>query len=80
MKYLTGLAVTFLIGAGCRYFDIPAPSPTMLRGALLVVAMTFGYAWTDHVLRRTGSPATTNELCGEPTGRATSVVSDPANP
>ncbi len=43
IKIVIGLVVGFLIGAGCRYFDIPVPSPPVLPGALLVVAMTLGY-------------------------------------
>jgi len=45
-----GLVVGFLIGVGCRYFDIPAPSPLVLPGALLVAAMTLGYNSTDRLL------------------------------
>ena len=37
MKVLIGATVAFLVGAGCRYFDIPVPSPPVLPGALLVV-------------------------------------------
>jgi XapX domain-containing protein len=32
-----------LIGAGCRFFDIPSPAPPRLIGALLLVAMTLGF-------------------------------------
>jgi len=42
MKILIGFALSFLIGAGCRYFDIPAASPPVLPGALIVLAMTLG--------------------------------------
>jgi XapX domain-containing protein len=52
MKILIGLVVGFLIGGGCRYFDIPVPSPPVLPGALLVVAMTLGYTATDRLLSR----------------------------
>lgn len=68
MKIATGLIVSFLVGAGCRYFDIPVPSPPVLPGALLVVAMTLGYSATDRVLHRTARVATTKHLCGGPTG------------
>ena len=27
MKILIGLLISFLVGAGCRFFDIPSPSP-----------------------------------------------------
>jgi XapX domain-containing protein len=52
MKILAGACVAFLVGAGCRYFDIPVPSPPVLPGALLVVAMTLGYSAVDQILAR----------------------------
>jgi XapX domain-containing protein len=52
MKSAIGLAVGFLLGAGCRYFDIPVPSPPKLLGALLVVATTAGYMVADQYLGR----------------------------
>lgn len=45
-----GLALGFLIGAGCRWFDLPLPAPPRVVGALLVVAMTVGFAGADAVL------------------------------
>jgi XapX domain-containing protein len=51
-KPLFGIVLGLLIGAGCRWFDIPVPSPPKLLGALLVVAMTAGYMATDRVLDR----------------------------
>ena len=68
MKVLVGAVVAFLVGAGCRYFDIPVPSPPVLPGALLVVAMTLGYSATDRMLTRRSSIATTKHLCGGPSG------------
>ena len=68
MKILIGAIVAFLIGAGCRYFDIPVPSPPILPGALLVVAMTLGYSATDRALTRKSQIATTKHLCGGPNG------------
>jgi XapX domain-containing protein len=65
-KIVIGLAVGLLIGAGCRFFDIPVPSPPKLVGALLVVAMTVGYAMTDRYLAK--GEASTASLCGGPTG------------
>lgn len=47
MKLLIGLVLAFGIGAACRWFDIPAPAPPALQGALLVVAMTSGYMVAD---------------------------------
>lgn len=68
MKVLVGAAVAFLVGVGCRYFDIPVPSPPVLPGALLVVAMTLGYSATDRALIRRSNIATTKHLCGGPSG------------
>lgn len=66
-KILLGLLLGLLIGAGCRWFDIPSPSPPTLVGALLVVAMAAGYSVTDRYIAR--PPATTQHLCGGPTGK-----------
>ena len=68
IKIVTGLVVGFLIGVGCRYFDIPVPSPPVLPGALLVVAMTLGYTSTDRLLSRRDRVATVKHLCGGPSG------------
>jgi XapX domain-containing protein len=58
MKLLIGLVVAFAIGAACRIFDIPAPAPPMLTGALLVCAMTGGYMAGDKWMKsRTPPPA-----------------------
>lgn len=73
MKIAIGLFVAFLIGAGCRYFDIPVPSPPVLPGALLVVAMTLGYTSTDRLLKDRAPEASTRALCGGPTGAAASA-------
>ncbi len=45
-----GAAMAFGIGAFCRWFDIPAPAPPKLVGALLVAAMTIGFLVTDRLL------------------------------
>jgi XapX domain-containing protein len=68
MKILIGGLVAFLVGAGCRYFDVPVPSPPVLPGALLVVAMTLGYSATDRAFSRKGQIATTKQLFGGPSG------------
>lgn len=72
-KVPIGLLLAFLIGAGCRFFDVPIPGPPRLLGALLVVAMTVGYLATDKLI--TGNVhifgknvATTQKYCGGPTG------------
>jgi len=78
MKIAIGLLLGFLIGVGCRYFDIPVPSPPVLPGALLVVAMTLGYTSTDRVLNRRDQVATTKHLCGGPTGRPVAAVGSPS--
>jgi XapX domain-containing protein len=74
MNILIGLVVAFCIGAGCRYFDIPVPSPPVLPGALLVVAMTLGYTSSDRLLSNTSRASTTKHLCGGPTGQSTPEV------
>ena len=71
MKLLVGIIVSFAVGVGCRYFDIPVPSPPVIPGALLVLAMTIGYSATNTLLSRKGSLATTAHLCGGPTGSST---------
>ena len=39
-----------VIGAGCRYFEIPSPAPPRLIGACLLLAMTVGFVTADHLL------------------------------
>lgn len=74
LKIIVGLVVGLAIGAGCRWFDIPVPSPPSLIGALLVVAMTSGYMLADMLItRHAAAPglrqASTRHLCGGPTGQ-----------
>jgi XapX domain-containing protein len=45
-----GLVSSFVIGGGCRYFDIPAASPPVIPGALIVLAMTLGYTSMDRLV------------------------------
>jgi XapX domain-containing protein len=66
IKIVAGIALGILIGASCRWFDIPVPAPPKLIGALLVVAMTVGYMGTDRFLSH--RLATTAHLSGGPTG------------
>src|SRR6266852_1819714 len=68
IRIAIGFVLSFVIGAGCRYFDIPAASPPLLPGALIVLAMTLGYTSMDRVLIRKNRAATTKHLCGGPTG------------
>jgi XapX domain-containing protein len=68
VKLMIGVIISFIIGAGCRYFDIPVPSPPVIPGALLVLAMTIGYSTTNKFLDRKGEYASTSHLCGGPAG------------
>jgi XapX domain-containing protein len=74
MKLLVGVLLSLLVGAMCRFFDIPVPSPPVLPGALLVVAMTLGYSGVDRLMAARGSASTTSHLCGGPTGNTTSTA------
>lgn len=67
-RILIGLVLSFLIGAACRYFDIPAGSPPVIPGALIVLAMTLGYTSMNRVVSRRQHAATMQSLCGGPTG------------
>lgn len=66
-KLSLGLLVSFLVGGGCRYFAIPAPSPPSLLGASLVLAMTLGYLGVDRFFRCRAN--TTHHQCGGPSGQ-----------
>jgi XapX domain-containing protein len=50
LQIILGIVMAFVIGAGCRWFDIPSPAPPKLVGALLVVAMTLGFLITDRLI------------------------------
>ncbi len=56
MKSAIGLLLGFVLGAGCRWWDIPVPSPPRLLGALLVVAVTIGYMTADNYLTKPADP------------------------
>lgn len=47
---VTGLLLGLVIGAGCRFFDIPSPAPPRLIGACLLLAMTVGFVTADHLI------------------------------
>ncbi len=68
MKFTVGLIVSFSVGVCCRYFDIPVGSPSVIPGAIIVLAMTAGYSWTNQILNSRNKAATTGHLCGGPTG------------
>jgi XapX domain-containing protein len=70
MRFIIGLAISFVVGVACRYFDIPVGSPAVIPGALLVLAMTSGYSLTNRLLDNRSRPATTSHLCGGPPGTA----------
>ena len=55
-----GVLLGLVIGAGCRWFDIPLPAPPKLVGALLVVAMTIGFVGTDILLESQNPPSKTH--------------------
>jgi XapX domain-containing protein len=73
VKIIARLVLGFLIGPGCRLFDVPAPSPPKLVGALLVVATTLDYLAAEAFLARNvhafgERQATTVKYCRGPTG------------
>jgi XapX domain-containing protein len=47
-----GILLGLVIGAACRWFDIPLPAPPNLTGALLVGAMTLGFLSASHFVGR----------------------------
>lgn len=55
LKDVLSLLIALLIGAGCRWFEIPVPAPPRLFGALLIIAITAGYLLTDAGLSRSRS-------------------------
>lgn len=76
-KIAAGLLLGLCIGAVCRWLDIPVPSPPKIPGALLVLAMTIGYVATDWLVAArfaAKKPATTQHLCGGPTGSPAALV------
>ena len=47
---IVGLALGALVGAGCRYFDIPLPAPEHLIGVCVLLAITIGFVSADYAL------------------------------
>lgn len=43
LSAILGLGLAFMIGASCRFFQVPLPAPPKLSGALLVLTMTLGF-------------------------------------
>ncbi len=70
MKVAIGILLAFAIGVVCRLTTLPLPAPPALIGALLVVAMSVGYAVMDRYA--THREARNRARCGGPTG-ATAV-------
>ena len=68
MKTVVGLLVAFALGAVCRVFDIPVPSPPKLIGALLVLAITLGYLAADRVLSPPADAAVADTQSGPAAG------------
>lgn len=52
IRAVAALALAFGLGAICRFFEIPVPSPPKIFGAVLVVAITLGYTATDALLAK----------------------------
>jgi XapX domain-containing protein len=50
LKLFIGILIAFLIGAACRYFNLPVPAPPTIYGVLLIFAITLGYIVADNVL------------------------------
>ena len=50
LKIFAAIVLGFLIGAACRWFEIPVPAPPRLIGALLVLSITLGYLASEYVL------------------------------
>jgi len=65
IRIIIGFVLSFIIGAGCRYFDIPAASPPVIPGVLIVLAMTLGYSSMDRVLVRNNRTVTDHRTRSE---------------
>ena len=76
IRIAIGFVLSFVIGAGCRYFDIPAASPPVIPGALIVLAMTLGYTSMDRIVSRSERVATTKHLCGGGNARSSVESND----
>jgi XapX domain-containing protein len=77
IKIVAGMVLGLVIGASCRWFDIPLPGPPKLVGAFLIVSITFGYLATDKLIVKFSSrgPARTRDMCGGPNAMISKRVS-----
>jgi len=75
VKILAGLVLSFVVGLACRKFGIPAASPPVLSGALLVFMMSSGYWLVDRYVARRA--AENKRHCG---GHALDARPEPAQP
>ncbi len=55
-KFIIGLLIALLIGAGCRYFKLPVPAPPTIYGVLLIFAISLGYIFADTLLPKNDNP------------------------
>lgn len=62
LKILAGLVLSFVVGFACNRFGIPAASPPVLTGALLVLMMSTGYWLVDRFVARRA--AQNKQHCG----------------
>jgi hypothetical protein len=64
-----------LIGAACRWFDIPLPVPTKTGGGSPFCSITVSYIATHKLIGTglsTNRPAIMQDLCGGPAGEVIS--------
>jgi XapX domain-containing protein len=71
MKIALGFLLAIGIGVVCRLASVPLPAPPILIGALLVVAMSTGYALADRIAGH--REARHRNHCGGPSGESTSA-------
>lgn len=76
MRIVLGFVLAIGIGVVCRLAGLPLPAPPILIGALLVVAMSTGYALTDRFARHRS--AVKRAHCGGPTGERAGVRESPS--
>jgi XapX domain-containing protein len=62
VKFIVGVVIALLVGAACRYFNLPVPAPPSLLGVLLIAAISAGYILTDKFLPKNEATATQIEI------------------